>query len=221
MDLTLQPYVSNKHNPSNSWSPYMKTRKLHFLVLFLLLQIYYPGQDPKLVCPGTLKLTLCPIYQMKAQDLRISDMRATFLARGLKMAQKGRIAANPLQLDRGSHQPCKPKACHTHMIMGLYAGMTLSRHREVLYNLQLLRNRKRARPITHQSQKQRKLSWLWIWRIFVSVVSGPFITTAMECWNSEKTNNSQNADSQNYYKNNICNIDFLGDTFTDERYLNL
>ena len=46
---------------------------------------------PKLVRPGTLKVTICPIYQMIAQGPMILDLRATLLARGWKMAWKGRL----------------------------------------------------------------------------------------------------------------------------------
>ena len=54
------------------------------------------------------------------------------------------IAANPLQLDRGSHQLCMLTARYLDMTVGLYSGITLYRHRKVLCNLQLLRNRKWA-----------------------------------------------------------------------------
>ena len=50
------------------------------------------------------------------------------------------------------------------MTVGLNAGITLSRHRKVLCNLQLLRNRKWAGPITHRSRKRRKLSWVICFR---------------------------------------------------------
>ena len=46
------------------------------------------------------------------------------------------------------------------MTVAYNAGITLSRHRKVLCNLQLLRNRKWARPITHRSRKRLKLSRL-------------------------------------------------------------
>ena len=48
------------------------------------------------------------------------------------MAEKGRIAANPLTLDRGSYQLCKPTALYLGMTVGLYAGITLSRQESVM-----------------------------------------------------------------------------------------
>ena len=65
---------------------------------------------------------------------------------------EGAIAANPLQLHRGSYQVCMPTARYLDMTVGLVSGITLSRHRKVLCN------RTWAGPATHQSRKRRKLS---------------------------------------------------------------
>ena len=57
------------------------------------------------------------------------------------------------------------------MTVGLYARITSSRHRKVLCSLQLLRNRKWAWPITHRSQKRRKLSRLISFRFpYVQII---------------------------------------------------
>ena len=68
------------------------------------------------------------------------------------------------------------------MTVGLYAGITSSRHRKVLCNLQLLRYRKWAGPMTHRRRRRRKLSRLISFRFpYFQVIYQQAIFYSFDC----------------------------------------